>query len=133
MAKRPVSNAIGFFWAQPGELSHGWDKRVYLVGNHLGERSYRDVIYPQTGVGIINVMVLLAHEATHAGYDKGHNCPDGVRDTNLAYMGAWAVQYYLLKLLSENTPGGFFTPYQTQMLQGSAQEILATRFCNNSP
>ena len=28
----------------------------------------------------------------HAGYDKGHNCPDGVRDTSLAYIGAWAVK-----------------------------------------
>jgi hypothetical protein len=76
-------------------------------------------------------VVLLVHEATHAGYNKGHNCPDGVRDTNLAYMGAWAVQYYLLKMLGENTPAGFFTPHQTQMLQGNSQDILNTRFCNN--
>jgi hypothetical protein len=30
---------IGFFWAQPGELSHGWDKKIYLVGNDLAERT----------------------------------------------------------------------------------------------
>ena len=47
-------------------------------------------------------------------------------------MGAWAVQYYLLKMLGENT-GDFFTPYQKQTLLGSAQDILKTRFCGSAP
>ena len=68
----------------------------------------------------------------------GHNCETDKKkkyfskDTNLAYMGAWAVQYYLLNMLADNT-GDFFTDYQKNQFRGSAQDILSTRFCDNPP
>src|SRR5262249_17469433 len=99
--------AIGYFGASSSEdLNHGWDKKVYLIGNNLAQPMYRQIINPQSGVGVIYLLVLLAHEARHAGYDIGHNC--GSDDTNLAFMGAWAVQYYLLQMLALNT-GQFFS------------------------
>lgn len=124
--------AIGFFWAQQNEYSNAWGKRIYLIGNCLEDPIYREIVNPQTGVGIIHVLVLLAHEARHAGYNIGHNCGGGVKDTNLAYMGAWAVQYYLLKMLAENT-GNFFSDYEKNALLGSAQDTLAIRFCDDPP
>lgn len=122
--------AIGFFWAQQNQNSCGWDKWIYLKGNNLADPIYREIINPQSGVGIIHGLVLLVHEARHAGYNIPHNC--GVKDTNLAYMGAWGVQYYLLKMLAENT-NNFFSDYQKSMLLGDAQNILATRFCDQVP
>jgi hypothetical protein len=93
---------------------------------------YREIINHQSGVGIIHALALLVHEARHAGYNIGHNCKDGIRDTNLAFMGAWAVQYYLFKMLAENT-GSFFSDYEKNMLLGNAQNILAFGFCNQPP
>jgi hypothetical protein len=124
--------AIGFFWAEQNEPSHAIGKRIYLIGNYLGDPIYREIINQQTGVGIIHALVLLVHEARHAGYNIGHNCGGGTKDTNLSYMGAWAVQYYLLKMLAENT-GNFFTNYEQNMLIGSAQSVLSNRFCVQPP
>jgi hypothetical protein len=124
--------SIGFFWAQQNEYSHASGKEIYLRGNLLGDPIYREIVNPQTGVGIVHVLVLLVHEARHAGYNIGHNCGGGAKDTNLAYMGAWAVQYYLLKMLAEDT-GNFFTDYEKNMFLGSAQNVLTTRFCDQPP
>jgi hypothetical protein len=83
-------------------------------------------------------MVLLVHEARHAGHNINHNCkidPEKdhfTHDTNLAYMGAWAVQYYLLNMLANNT-SNFLSNYQKNQFLGNAQDILATRFCDQQP
>jgi hypothetical protein len=122
--------SIGFFWAQQNQNSSGWDKRIYLKGNNLADPIYREIINPQSGVGIIHCLILLVHEARHAGYNIPHNC--GVKDTNLAYMGAWGVQYHLLKTLAQNTDN-FFSNYEKSMFLGDAQHILTTRFCNQPP
>jgi hypothetical protein len=130
--------AIGFFWADPGVPSHARGNRIFLAGNQLADPIFREIINPQTGMGIIFYVTLLAHEARHAGYNIGHNCETDKKkkyfskDTNLAYMGAWAVQYYLLNMLADNT-GDFFTDYQKNQFRGSAQDILTTRFCDNPP
>jgi hypothetical protein len=119
--------AIGYIWAEEGEYNHGWNGRIYIIGNHLDHPMYRDIVNPQSGVGIIHPMVLLIHEARHAGDGVPHNC--GYKDTDLEYMGAWAVQYYLLGMLAENT-GNYFSDYERSSLLGSAQNIYETRFCD---
>jgi hypothetical protein len=119
--------AIGFFWAESGESSWGWDKWVHLRGNNFGDPIYRDIVNPQCGVGLVDVMVLLAHESRHAGDNIPHNC--GSNDSDLGYMGAWAVQYYLLKMMAENT-GDFFSDYAKMAMSDSADEVLRTRFGN---
>jgi hypothetical protein len=120
-------SAIQFFWADSSPAySSGWNKIVNLLGNNLAQGTYRHVVDPSTGVGVADLVVLMAHEARHAGYDIPHNC--GSDDTNLAYMGAWAVQYYLLQALAQNT-GQFFSEYEKQTFLGSAADILHTRFC----
>jgi hypothetical protein len=124
--------AIGFFWAKQNQNSYASGNRVYLIGNILADPMYREIINPQSGVGIIHYMILLVHEATHAGHNINHNCGGGTKDTNLAYMGAWAVQYYLLKMLAENTDN-FFTDYQKNSFLWDAQNLLKTRFCNQPP
>ncbi len=90
-------------------------------------------------VGLGDLMVLMVHEARHA--DLLHNChPEaGVGytwDTDLAYLGAWGVQYYLHLWLADHTSQAFLRPltgdpagYQDQHRQ-DATLVKNTRFCN---
>ena len=81
---------------------------------------------PQSGVGLVGLILLLFHEARHV--DLPHNC--GYKDTTLDYMGAWAVQYYMAKWMAEGKidVGLAGTDYP-QHLAAFANELLATRFC----
>ena len=119
--------AIGYFWADEGDHSHGWNKRIYLIGNWLADPMYRAVSDPSAGVGLINYVALIAHETRHADVNIGHNC--GSDDTDLDYMGAWAVHYHLAKMLAENT-GDYFSNTEKSLLSGLAQTILGSRFCD---
>ncbi len=119
--------AIGYFWAEEGDRSHGWGKRIYLIGNWLADPMYRQVSDPSTGVGLINYVGLIAHETRHADINIGHNC--GSNDTDLDYMGAWAVHYHLARMLAENT-GDYFSSSEKQRLAWLAEGILDSRFCD---
>jgi len=117
---------IKFFMASEGQNSHAWPDHIAIIGNNMADPMYRDVINPQSGVGVINLAVLLIHEARHAGDNIMHNC--GYKDSNLEYMGAWAVQYYLLNLLAEHS-SDFFTAYEIEQFAWEAESLLETRFC----
>lgn len=81
---------------------------------------------PQSGVGLVGLILLIFHEARHV--DLPHDC--GSKDSSLDYMGAWAVQYYMAKWMAEGKieVGLGWTDYP-QHLAYLANEILATRFC----
>jgi hypothetical protein len=91
---------------------------------------YREVVNASTGVGLIHHIGLIVHDARHADINIGHNCAGG-NDTTLAYMGAWAAQYHFFDLCANNT-GDFFTAYQKGAMDGTAQMILESRFCEES-
>jgi hypothetical protein len=98
---------------------------------------------PDWNVGLADFMILLIHEARHA--QLPHNCewnPEAgglVSDTNLAYQGAWAVQYYLNDLLAEHTPVAFLAgpagdrDYYQVRHAWNADSILTSRFCDPQP
>jgi len=120
--------SIGYFYpADADDKSHGWDKRIYLRGDNLIKPDHRKVVDSRTRVGLIDAAVLIFHESRHAAVNIGHNC--GTKDSNLDYMGAWAVQYYCLKMMGE-TAGNFFTEYQKSEMLYRAQRVLDTRFCD---
>lgn len=138
---------ITFFWADFGYGSHGWDKKIFIVGNNLEDRMFRETVNPQTGVGLLHLVILVAHEAWHAQTNIGHNCGVGGllektvgkdggplkktvgKDTDLKYGGAWSVQYYLERMLAEYT-NNYFNDYSKMTMENNSQDVLNTRFCN---
>lgn len=86
----------------------------------------------QSGVGLWNHIALIFHEARHV--DLSHNCgPDGNKDSSLEYMGAWAVQYYLAKMMDNGAiqvglkdKGDYHSA-----LEYSYEEWLSKRFCKD--
>jgi hypothetical protein len=117
---------IKYYLASEGQNSHAWPGHVAIKGNNMADPIYRDVVNPQSGVGVIYSAVLLVHEARHAGDNILHDC--GYKDSNLEFMGAWAVQYYLLNMLAEHS-GDYFTAYEMEQFAWEAESLLETRFC----
>jgi len=87
------------------------------------------------GSGLMNVMLLYAHEARHnEGYQ--HTCTTRSGDDNtLDEMGAWSIQYYLALWVAEYADPGFMGSskdgtdhYRRLMLEHSRITFL-TRFC----
>ncbi len=89
-------------------------------------------IKPSNGAGVQGLVAVMIHEARH-NESKPHNC--GSYDTDLAFMGAWAVEYYFLwwvayhadPCLIRQTTGG---SYYGTMARAAANSILSTRFCD---
>ena len=48
--------------------------------------------------GVLGLVLLIMHEARHV--DLPHNC--GIRDSDLQYLGAWAVQYYTVMMMAQD-------------------------------
>ncbi len=107
---------------------------INIHSNDLDDAQYRKVVDQQTGNGAIFLMVLLVHEAWHTDLagNIGHlgKCGSG-NDNNLEEMGSWAVQYYLLHQLAEDT-GNFFSEYEKDSLNFMAQVIYDERFCDHT-
>lgn len=94
---------------------------------------------PDHPSGMQGLVVLLAHEARHS---EGllHTC--GANDQTLQELGAWAVQYYLLRWLADHSDPAFLTPdplfpglgatYYQDQARDQASATLQTRFCNLS-
>jgi hypothetical protein len=85
--------------------------------------------------GLMDTMVLFAHEARHnEGYS--HTCSNGQDDKTIAEMGAWGVQFHLLEWLAQHSdrafltaPGGDPNLYRQTALNDSLM-IQRTSFCN---
>lgn len=81
------------------------------INVRIAENSYLELtgrwIDPSLGGGLMDTMVLFAHEARHnEGYP--HSCNAGADDKTVAEMGSWGVQYYLLQWLAQHTDPAFF-------------------------
>ncbi|MGB8644315.1 MAG: hypothetical protein WCF84_03710 [Anaerolineae bacterium] len=95
-------------------------------------------IDPQRGGGLMDVVVLYAHEARHnEGYV--HTCPmiqngapiPNTNDRTVEELGAWGVQYYLLSWLANYGDPAFITdPYYREIARSDSEDIRKTRFCN---
>ena len=82
-----------------------------------------------TGVGLWGLIGVIFHEARHV--DLPHNCgPEGNKDSSLEYMGAWAVQYHVLKMMAEGAIDvGLDKQYYQSVLENKCGEIKKKRFC----
>ena len=93
-------------------------------------------IDPQSGTGLSGLMVLFVHEARHnEGYL--HTCND-TNDSTISEMGAWGVQYTLLRWLALYSGPDFLTPldtyakYYREMHLGESDWTRDIRFCNET-
>ena len=78
--------------------------------------------------GLVDLLVLLVHEARH---NEGflHDC--GPNDKTIAQLGAWGVQYQLLTWLAEDADPTFLTDAGlAQIYRADAANIRQSRFCN---
>ena len=91
-------------------------------------------VNPRNGAGVQGLVAVMVHEARH-NESKWHNC--GSNDTDLAYMGAWAVEYYFLWwvayhadpcFIRESTGGSYYGT----MARSSANSLHSTRFCDET-
>jgi concanavalin A-like lectin/glucanase superfamily protein len=83
---------------------------------------------PALGGGINVRLGLFVHEARHAE-GKPHTC--GTRDNTLDELGAWGVNYYLLRWLAEHTDQAFFSSgsIQNSEVMIKLAERLRVYFC----
>lgn len=102
-------------------------------------KSYTQFIDPRNGVGLVHLILLIFHEARHV--DKPHNC-DTCKvgsgcDTNLSFMGAWAIQAYLAYALANGEievglAGSERASYYQRELDYQVDRILELRLCEAS-
>ena len=95
-------------------------------------------VNPQSGVGLMNTLVLFVHEARHnQGY--GHTCAmiqngtpiPNTNDRTIAEMGAWGVQYYLDTWLANYSDPGFINdPLLSSAGSSRGAKITHERFCD---
>jgi hypothetical protein len=94
-------------------------------------------VNPQSGVGLMDTMVLFVHEARH-NQDYRHTCAmiqngtpiPNTNDKTIAEMGAWGVQYYLDTWLANYSDPGFINdPYYRQLALADAK-TTRERFCD---
>jgi hypothetical protein len=84
-----------------------------------------------SGAGVSSLLLLLAHEARH-GEGYPHTCLTAVgKDLDLAYMGGWAVEYYLHLWIADHATPGFFMEYQREIARANSQLIRDTQFCGD--
>jgi len=102
-------------------------------------KSYTQFINPRNGVGLVDVILLIFHEARHV--DKPHNCgtcPAGSGcDTTLSFLGAWAVQAYLAHAMATgDIDVGLDAAENASYLKGElnykVDRILERRLCESS-
>ncbi len=119
------------------------------VSSFCGLLTDRWIKGPDIRCGLRDLVVLLAHEARH-NEGKPHTCnrPDDLTnstcnasnfcsDQTLAEMGAWGVQYNLLKWFADHADQHFLAPpgpdpqlYRTATEEAAAS-ILSGRFCTS--
>lgn len=105
-----------------------YDGVIHLVSLTSNGPSLISDQLSRTASGTTRTAVLLSHEAQHEYL--GHTCLGG-NDHNLDEMGAWAVQYYLLNMLSQNT-GNYFTEEERQEFESIAVFVYSNVFCDYS-
>ena len=123
-------NEINFFHGE-NQLSHAEGYKINIRMNELEHPRYLETTDLQSGVGILDLIILFVHEARHTipGGNKPHTC-EKTKDLTFKEGGAWAVQYQFIILLAEKTEN-YLSEYDRQFLSYSAKEIKETRFCEN--
>ena len=117
---------IEIFACPEGLCNSHYDGVIHLVSlTSIGPSLISDQ-FSRTALGATRTAVLLSHEAQHEYLY--HTCLGG-KDHNLDEMGAWAVQYYLLNMLSQNT-GIYFTEEQKQEFESLAESVYNYGFCD---
>lgn len=112
-------------------ISTGGGTGINLAWVPMTHPHKRDWINPSSGTGLVGLLGLVVHEARHTtpGGGHGHGCAGGAKDISYAAGGAWAAQHDFFLWLSEHSLG-YLTQYQRDAAQGSADDIMATRFCS---
>jgi len=111
------------------EISYCCDdqNRIVLKSELLSQPSYSSWYDPQSGIGLMDLVGLIVHEARHAEIG-GHTCGNS-DDATLDEMGAWGVQHYYFLWMAEHTPPGLLTPTQREAAITHAETALG-RICN---
>lgn len=89
------------------------------------------LVFPRDFRSVGTLMVLFVHEARH---NNGipHTCSGAINDRTIAELGAWGVQYHLNLLLANHSDPAIISPAARAGFQQDAQQVCATRFCNDA-
>jgi hypothetical protein len=118
---------------------------------HFGENSATlatDLWSNLSGVGLVNLLDLIVHEARHAN-GPIHTCPDNSSDRTLTELGAWGAVYEFHRSLAFHSDPCFLRPslppdpkYRAQLLaedgymvvsRTAADRTAMVRFCDSPP
>lgn len=117
---------------------------LYLRGELFDSSELRLWVDPRSAIGLMNIVLLIVHEARHANAAGSHSAnPDGtighvcsgdpstenVHDPSIAYGGAWAAQYWAARWFAEHS-GHYITSLEKRYAAGEAEQIRTSRFCN---
>lgn len=126
------------------QWSHAERGSLKLRGELLDASELRVWVDPRSAIGLMNVVLLIVHEARHANAMGSPNAnPDGtighvcsrdpsienIHDPSIAYGGAWAAQYWTARWFAEHS-GHYLTALEKRYAAGDAEQIRMTRFCN---
>lgn len=126
------------------QWSHAERGALNLRGELLDSPEFRQWVDPRSAVGLVNIVLLIVHEARHANAAGSPNAnPDGtighvcsrdpsvenIHDPSIAYGGAWAAQYWTSRWFAEHS-GHYLTSLEKRYAAGDAEAIRTTRFCN---
>ena len=128
----------GEMWSYAGRGS------ISPRGEVLDSPEFRKWIDPRSGIGLVDVVLLIVHESIHANSHGnpnaaadgtiGHPCSndpsiDNVHDPSIEYGGAWAAQYWTARWFAEHS-GHYLTPLEKRYASGAAEQVRSSRFCN---
>lgn len=117
---------------------------INLRGEVLDAPEMRVWIDPRSGVGLMDVVLIIVHEARHAralgnpnadaDNTIGHPCSNDpsiehVHDPSIEYGGAWAAQYWTSRWLAEHS-GHYLSSLEKRYASGAAEQVRISRFCN---
>ena len=120
------------FVVENANYSTGWDGVVYLSASVFARAGRRWMDYNTPNQwergGLMMASSAIVHEAWHASKNIVHNCnmsADGfmMGDSDLAYGGAWAAHYWLLRWLEEHS-GEYLSPPEKQWAGMRAESVL---------
>lgn len=100
--------------------------RIVLKAGLLSQPQYAVWYDPSAGIGLMNLVGLIVHEARHSEIG-GHTC--GNDDQTLNELGAWGVQYWMFTWMSDHAHAGLLTEQETSAAHEAAQSALE-RICN---
>jgi hypothetical protein len=117
---------------------------INLRGEVLDSPDYRQWVSPRSAIGLMNIVLLIVHEARHANASGSpHANPDGtighpcstdpaiedVSDPTIDFGGAWAAQYWTSRWLAEHS-GHYLTPREKAFAAAAAEQVRTSRFCD---